>query len=129
MNGLICGRCSAMAKDGVCPLCGKAKKLRTVREEDTVYLTSCEYIWTQTVEDLLRGEGIPYRRQALLGSGLITSIGEMAELYRYYVGAADYERALAALPDFSVGMTEEELNDYIDNEFDQQPNDPQDGEQ
>ena len=86
--------------------------------DDTVYLTSCEYIWSKTVEDILVEAGIKYYRHGSLGSGVIVSIGELAELYRYYVSFSDYERAMSMIPDFSESvMTEEELNEYIDREY------------
>lgn len=118
MNVQICRKCKAISENGVCPLCGKSKKLTDAKPDDIVYLTSCEYIWSKTVEDILDEAGIKYYRHGSLGSGIIVSIGELAELYRYYVPFPDYEKAVSVIPDFSEPvMTEEELNEYIDREY------------
>lgn len=117
MNYLICEKCKAISENGACPLCGKKKKLREIIEGETVYLTSCEYIWSKTVEDILNDANIKFYCHGILGSGVIVSIGEMSELYRYYVPFSDYEKAKALIPDFSEEvMSEDELNAYIDSE-------------
>ena len=76
MGTLICAKCRAIPVDGVCPLCGKNKKFIEAGDNDEVYLTSCEYIWSRMVEDALDGAGIRYRRHGTRGSGVIASIGE-----------------------------------------------------
>ena len=57
MGTLICAKCRAIPVDGVCPLCGKNKKFIEAGDNDEVYLTSCEYIWSRMVEDALDGAG------------------------------------------------------------------------
>ena len=119
MGTLICAKCRAIPVDGVCPLCGKNKKFIEAGDDDEVYLTSCEYIWSRMVEDALDDAGIRYRRHGTHGSGVIASIGELAELYRYYVLFPDYEAARAVIPDTDFGeMSEEELLEYMD-EYDE----------
>lgn len=119
MGTLICAKCRAIPVDGVCPLCGKNKKFIEAGDDDEVYLTSCEYIWSRMVEDALDDAGIRYRRHGTHGSGVIASIGELAELYRYYVMFPDYETARAVIPDTDFGeMSEEELLEYMD-EYDE----------
>lgn len=115
MGTLICAKCRAIPVDGVCPLCGKNKKFIEAGDNDEVYLTSCEYIWSRMVEDALDGAGIRYRRHGTHGSGVIASIGELAELYRYYVMFPDYGAARAVVPDTDFGeMSEEELLEYME---------------
>ena len=63
----------------------------------------------------LDGAGIRYRRHGTRGSGVIASIGELAELYRYYVMFPDYGAARAVVPDTDFGeMSEEELLEYME---------------
>lgn len=119
MGTLICAKCRAIPVDGVCPLCGKNKKFIEAGDDDEVYLTSCEFIWSRMVEDALDEAGIRYRKHGTHGSGVIASIGELAELYRYYVMFPDYEAARAVIPDTDFGeMSEEELLEYMD-EYDE----------
>ncbi len=119
MGTLICAKCRAIPVDGVCPLCGKNKKFIEAGDNDEVYLTSCEFIWSRMVEDALDGAGIRYRKHGTHGSGVIASIGELAELYRYYVMFPDYEAARTVIPDTDFGeMSEEELLEYMD-EYDE----------
>lgn len=129
MGTLICVKCRAIPVDGVCPLCGRKKKFIEAGENNEVYLTSCEYIWSRMVEDALDDAGIRYRRHGTHGSGVIASIGELAELYRYYVMLPDYEAALEAIPDTNGdAMSEEELIKYMEEAGEAADCDPDDGE-
>ena len=129
MGTLICAKCRAVPVNGVCPLCGKRKKFIEAGENGEVYLTSCEYIWSRMVEDALDDAGIRYRRHGTHGSGVIASIGELAELYRYYVMLPDYEAALEAIPDTDGdAMSEEELIKYMEEAGETADCDPDDGE-
>jgi len=110
----ICKKCKAPIVDGVCPLCDNKKSFCEAQETDQVYLTSCEYLWSRTVEDALNEARIAFFRHGSLGSGLTVSIGDLAELFRYYVAYPDYEAALAVLPPEMDEMSEEELNAYMD---------------
>ncbi len=110
----ICKKCLAPEADGVCPLCGNKKSFRDATDEDSVYLTSCEYLWSRTVEDALAEAGIVFFRHGSLGMGLTVSVGDLAEMFRYYVAFPDYEKALAVLPPDMAEMSEDELNAYID---------------
>lgn len=115
MGTLICAKCRAIPIDGVCPLCGRRKKFIEAGENDEVYLTSCEFIWSRMVEDALDSAGIGYRRHGTHGSGVITSIGELAELYRYYVMLPDYAAACAVMPDADGDvMSEDDLIKYME---------------
>lgn len=111
---ILCKKCCAPISDGVCPLCGNKKHFREAQETDQVYLTSCEYLWSRTVEDALKEAGIEFLRHGSLGSGVTVSVGDLAEIYRYYVAYPDYETAVAVLPPAMDEMSEEELNAYID---------------
>ena len=111
---LICGKCHAAAPDGVCPLCGKKKHVREAKEDDPVLLTDCDYIWSRVLEDALTDAGIPFFRHGTLGSGVTVSIGDMAERFRYFVNASDYERAAETIPPEAGDMSDEELERYIE---------------
>ena len=110
----ICEKCRAAAPDGVCPMCGKQKHIREARDDDPVFLTESEYIWSRVLEDALTGAGIDFFRHGALGSGVTVSIGDAAERFRYYVNASDYEKALDVLPPDAGEMSEEELERYIE---------------
>lgn len=77
MGTLICAKCRAIPVDGVCPLCGKNKKFIEAGDNDEVYLTSCEYIWSRMVEDALDGAGIRYRRHGTRGSVSLPASGSL----------------------------------------------------
>ncbi|MBE6636658.1 MAG: hypothetical protein E7618_02505 [Ruminococcaceae bacterium] len=109
---LICKKCKAIITENTCPLCGKTKGFITPKENDLVYLTSAEYLWSPPIEDALLEAGVGYSRVAIGGTESV--IGQLTEFYRYYVSLADYERAFEALPPENSEMTEEELNAYID---------------
>ena len=111
---LLCGKCKAAAENGRCPLCGKTRTVRESRPDDMVYLTSCQFLWSRILEDALKEAGITFFRHGSLRSGLTVSIGDLAEVFRYYVNCPDYEKALAVLPPAGGEMSEEELNRYLD---------------
>ena len=100
--------------DGACPLCGNKKHVREAQESDQVYLTSSEYLWSRTIEDALNEADIGFLRHGSLGTGVTVSVGDLAEVFRYYVAYSDYEAALAVLPPEMDDMSEEELNAYMD---------------
>lgn len=93
----ICSRCKAPEKDGVCSLCGKNKFLKDALDNDEVYLTTAEYIWSRVVEDTLNESGIPFAKKSAVGSGITVYIGELAEEYKYYVSASEYDKAVEAI--------------------------------
>ena len=110
----ICGKCRAAAPDGVCPLCGKQKTIREAKPDESVYLADCDYIWSRVLEDALSDAGIAFFRHGMLGSGVTVNIGVMAERFRYYVNASDYEKAKEILPPDAGDVSDEELESYID---------------
>jgi len=110
----ICSKCKAPLHEDGCPLCGKRKFAREAREEDEIYLTSSEYLWSRIVEDALAAEGIAFTRRGDLGMGVSFAVGDLSETYDYYVMYNDYEKAKAVLPKECEEMSEEELNAYID---------------
>lgn len=118
---LLCGKCRAPIHADRCPLCGKTKHLRQAVDGDEIYLTSAEYLWSRVVEDALNEADIPFTRHGDLGMGIAVSIGDLREVYRYYVMYPDYERALTVLPEEDAEMSEEELNAYIDSLGDVEP--------
>ena len=61
----------------------------------------------------LTDAGIPFFRHGTLGSGVTVSIGDMAERFRYFVNASDYEKAAETIPSEAGDMSDEELERYI----------------
>ena len=90
----ICSRCKAPIIDGACQICSRSKFICEANDDDEVYLTTAEFIFSRIIEDILNENTIPYAKKTLMGSGVTVYIGEFNESYKYYVKASDYQRAL-----------------------------------
>ena len=89
---LYCERCMTLAPDGRCPY--KAKHLlRDVQDCDPVYLMSKNSVWAGLVENVFRDNSIEYLTKGQLGAGLIATVGEVLEVYDFYVRYCDLDRA------------------------------------
>lgn len=93
---LYCEKCMVQTEENECPNCG-AKKLRTVRATDPVYLIAKDAIWSGMVEDILNQNKIPFLKKGTLGAGLATNIGYAMETYRFYVPQDLYGQAVELL--------------------------------
>ena len=90
---LYCEKCKAVCPDAVCPVCGKNKKLREVRDDDPCLLDEKDMIWSEVLEEVLEKEGIPVMKRGRLGAGLAFTIGPIFEKMRIYVPYSELERA------------------------------------
>ncbi|MEG2677215.1 MAG: hypothetical protein RR933_03770 [Oscillospiraceae bacterium] len=119
-----CEKCSVAADGDRCPNCG-TKKVRIIESEDPVFLIETSVIWSGMVEDMLKTEGVSYEKQSLIGAGIATFIGSLADVLMFYVRYCDLERAkeiLIPLTD-TQPITEEEYEKYFESEpsGDEQP--------
>ena len=112
---LICKKCLCEIKDGACPVCGKKKGFREANDNDEIFLTSADFIFYQVVEDILTDSGISYVKKGTLGSAVSFYVGDGAETYNFYVMLKDYENAVNAISHLQAEVSDEELNEYIDN--------------
>ena len=110
----ICDKCSAEAINGVCRLCGKRKSIRDAKENDCIYVTSSNILFSRMIEDAFDDAGIKFLRKSELGSAVSIYIGNTNETYLYYVMLSDYDRAISIANDISTDITDEELEEYID---------------
>lgn len=89
---LYCEKCMILCPSGTCP--HKSKHiLREVGENDPVYLTSKNSIWAGLMQNVFHENGIEYLSRGQLGAGLIATVGEVLEVYDFFVKYADLERA------------------------------------
>ena len=56
---LICKKCKAVVREGTCINCGRNKNFIEAFDDDEVYLTTSEFIFTRVVEDVLTENNIP----------------------------------------------------------------------
>lgn len=105
----ICSKCKAEIKDGACPLCLKNKFITEAKENDSIYVTSAEFIFSGIIEDCLNEARIPFVKKGVLGSAISLYVGEGTELYRFYVNLSDYERACEALSILPMPISDDEL--------------------
>ena len=66
---LYCEKCRRNTEEDRCPECGR-KKLREIREDDPCFLIERDVIWSEVVEDILKGNGIPFLSRGRMGAGL-----------------------------------------------------------
>ena len=71
-----------------------------MKENDPVYLTTKDIIWSGAVEDILKENNIPYLKQGSLGAGITARIGHSMETYQFYVPFGAYEKAKKLLAEF-----------------------------
>ena len=109
---LYCEKCRAAVgeEEKTCPVCG-GKKLRPIREDDPCFLIEKDQIWSEVVEDSLRGAGIPFLMKGRMGAGLAINVGPMFEKNRYYVNFSDLDRAKEIM-DGVFGEGEEVEEDF-----------------
>lgn len=89
---LYCEKCMILCPDGKCP--HKAKHyLREVAPDDPVYLTSKNSVWAGLMKNVFDDNGIGYLSRGQLGAGLIATVGEVLEVYDFFVRFSDYDRA------------------------------------
>lgn len=79
-----CKHCMIPSGEDVCPICG-AKRLWVILPEDPCYLTEQQMLWAGVLEDVLRQKGIPHMKQPVYGAGLMKTLGDFRERYRFFV--------------------------------------------
>ena len=90
---LYCEKCRTACPGPACPVCGKNRKLREVRDDDPCLLDEKDMIWSEVLEDVLKKEGIPVMTRGRLGAGLAATIGLIFEKKKIYVPYSELERA------------------------------------
>lgn len=106
---LICNKCKAPVKNGRCILCDSKRNIKEACNDDMIYVTSSEPIFSQIIEDCLNDNKIPFIRKSLQGSAVTVILGNTNESYRYYVMLEKYDDACGHLEGLPMPMTEEEL--------------------
>lgn len=98
---LYCELCMMLCEDdGVkCPECGN-KKLRPPKGNDPVHILSKEALWSGGIEETLKEAGIPCLKQKSRGTVAGILLGELSEIYRYFVPYGALEQSRELLLDF-----------------------------
>ena len=105
---LYCEKCKTAFDADLCPVCGKRKNAREVRDDDPCLLTEKNMIWSEVLEDTLKEHGIPYMTKGRMGAALAFTIGPVLENMIFYV---PYAR-LAEAKDLVTGIfSEGEIRD------------------
>jgi len=95
---LYCTKCMHLLENGTekCQFC-KGKKFREPEANDSVWLTTQNFIFAGIIEELFADHGIPCMKIGRKGEGMSITIGYVAEIYDFYVPFSAYEAALELL--------------------------------
>jgi len=88
--------------DKKCCSCGR-KRLREPKENDPLYLTAQNTVFSGTVEDILTKNNIPYMRRGKLGGSPWTAPQQLLTFfneYDFFVPYGAHEKAKEVLGDF-----------------------------
>ncbi len=110
----ICNKCLAEEHNSACPLCGKSKFLRDAKDNDCIYLTMSNVLFSRMIEDALDDANIKYLRKSDQGSAVSLYIGHANETYKYYVLLNDFNKAKEIIACLPSDVSDEELESYID---------------
>ena len=78
-------------ENSICSRCGK--KLRDVRNNDIIYLTTKSFIWAGEIEEILTKNNIPYLKKGDQGTGLSLKLAFPKENFDFYVPYGAYEKS------------------------------------
>lgn len=112
-----CATCWEAFEFGKCPVCG-AKKSRELEEADPVFLLKTSGIWVDTIEEILRDNGIPTVRRGAMGAFLTSVFGQPAETYEIGVRHDDLARARELADNFLHSAPEETPEETPEEETD-----------
>ncbi len=96
----VCSKCKAVAINNVCPACRRTKYISEAKADDLVIVTEADYVTSFLIEDILNEAGIKFMKKGALGGAITLYVGEMTEIFKFFVMAKDYDKALALIPDF-----------------------------
>lgn len=99
-NILYCEKCKSLTDINKCAFCGN-KKVREVKENDTIYLTTKKFTFARMLEDILNKNNIPCLklRQNTVGS-FLSPIPTNACEYKFFVPFGAYEKAKTLLEEY-----------------------------
>lgn len=89
---LYCENCFFLCEADRCPLC-RGKRLREVRGDDAVFLTTLPYLEAELLQGVLKDEGIEVFNMTKLGAGIRAYVGQALEKEKLYVKYQDLDRA------------------------------------
>ena len=112
---IICSKCKALIVDDKCPLCSRRSGFITTSDNDIVYLTTVDTVFSNTVSDFLEDNGILSHKKSVKGAGTTVYIGTVSEMTDFYVYASDYDTAKELIDAFNSAV-EDELSDEGDKE-------------
>ncbi|MEI6101911.1 MAG: hypothetical protein WCP73_08745 [Eubacteriales bacterium] len=95
---LYCEDCMCLTEENECPFCGN-KKLREARENDPVYIITKDFIFAESIEDILTQNNIPCIKKDLMGAGLAARTG-YATTYQFFVPFGAFAKAKELLYNF-----------------------------
>ena len=92
---LYCEKCQMLFEKGVCPSCGRSKKVRAPRTDDPCFLVERPQPYSGMLCDVLDQNGIVHIAQGRMGAGLAVRAGGMLESRRIYVRYDQFDAANA----------------------------------
>jgi len=95
-----------LTEEKKCPICG-SRHLRGIEDDDPVFLMDTDAFTAESVQDILRQNGVPCQLQGLMGAGIIMRLGYAFETYRIFVPYGEYERTKELLGNFFENQEEE----------------------
>lgn len=87
-----CDRCRTVTETEPCPVCGK-QVLSEANADTICFLVEKEMLWGEMFAGILKGNGIPFWYDTVLGAGTAIKIGPYREHYRFYVPFSFWEQA------------------------------------
>ncbi len=88
---MYCEKCNRITDGGKCPSCGR-KNLRLPRMEDFCFLSEQTPLWVQSLQDLLRDNGVEYVTRNVYGVAHAKMTG-VPERVRFFVRYGQYHQA------------------------------------
>ncbi len=107
---IICSKCKAPISDGRCPICSRKGGFVEAADNDFVYLTTVDAVFSNTVFDVLNDNGILAHKKSVKGAGTTVYIGTVSEQNDFYVYVSDYEKAVTLLEEFNADY-EDDINE------------------
>ena len=90
---MYCRFCRLPVWQEHCPICGSGE-LRPIRQEDLCPLVEKAHPWCDILADVLEQNGIAFHRSSVLGAGITSRIGIVADTERFYVPYGQLRQAL-----------------------------------
>ena len=105
-KAMYCEKCKRIFEEEKCPVC-RHSRVRNPEPGDLCFLTEQDYVSSGILEDVLKQDGIPYLRKAVMGAGMAVKVGPMLDRGRFYVMYEKLPDARAVVEELFTGIRDE----------------------